>query len=434
MSTTRRWLKFLVLTLAALVAFAAPAFALDKVTLKGNRVLEGTITKEGEGFIWFEYMIGQMKHTELITSDQIVKIERDAAATTATTAAPAPTAATTGGSTPAAPAAEPVKQEPAAPATGSSPGATRIAFISLEDTVGSHLNADALKHSVELIEGEKPDIIVLVFFSPGGALAEVQPLSDYIHEEMKKKYRVVGWIRSAISAASLTAFNLEELYMMKEGNIGGTVAYIPGAGGGGNKAISGADLERVLKMGEEISKRGKRNPLIMRAMQVFMDLSCDIDSDGVITWREDTEGQYVVNTEDRILTLNSDSALKFGVSKGTADTKQELARLMGVPEWVEVGPKADQYQQEFRENVHDAQTRAGELMAKLEMAMRAAESSGGDPKERNLYVGRARRVLDEMQSLIRQAPSLEKYSQFNKDFFEAMRKRLKEMTAVPERR
>jgi len=290
------------------------------------------------------------------------------------------------------------------------------------------ISANSGEEGLAKAKAQKPDVIVLVVDSGGGALVEVQPLSDLIHEELKKDYRVVGWIKSAISAASLTIFNCEEIYMMREGNVGGTVAFIPGAGGGGNKAIDGADLEQVLAAGEEISKRGNRNPLIMRAMQQFMVLSADIDENGQVIWYEGDQGKYLVNPEDRILTLNSIDAEKFGISKGTADTKAELVRLMGIKEWVEVGQKADEDQRAFRDNVRKVRARIGTIQAEYTLAVGAAGSAQNE-KERGRYVGRARSILGELRSLVRRAPSVELYMGLTKEFFEDREEELRKLLA-----
>lgn len=415
---TLRSIMHALAALALCLILAAPALALDRITLRNGKVVEGEITKESDGVVFINVLIGKLRHPEIYTADQILRIERnvDAAAdTNIATTAPA-----------GLPKTAPAEQKPASPEP-SSGGPTRVTFISLEEMVGPYLNADALQRSVDLAKPDKPDIIVLVINSGGGALAEVPPLSEFIHDKMKKEYRVVGWIRSAISAASLTVFNCEEIYMMREGNVGGTVAYVPGGSGGGNKAIEGTDLERVLKLGELISKRGKRNPLIMRAMQIFMELSADIDENGNVTWYEGTRGRHIVNPEDRILTFNSVDAEKYKVSKGTADTKEELLRLMGVKEWVEVGQKADQYQQEFRANVRKFSALAEKTLSEFDLAMSAANGAGADEKLRNMYIGRARARLQELQSAVRKAPSYEKYSQFNKEWFEEMYERLRKM-------
>lgn len=386
----RLW-TLLALALAVGLGAAQPAQA-DTLYLNDGRVLEGRVEREGEGFIYFVIVAGGIEHMELFTTAQIKKLERD----------------------------EDAPEKPANPSGAQAnsnvsartipDGATRVTFISLEEMVGPFLNADALRHSVELVKDEKPDIIVLVVNSGGGALTEVQPLSDLIHKELKKDYRVVAWIRSAISAAAMTSLNCEEIYMMREGNIGAAVAFMQT--GSGTKALEGEELEQVLVLGERISSRGKRNPLILRAMQVWMELSCDIDENGIVTWYDNLNGKYIVNPKDRILTLNAVDAEKYGLSRGTADTKEELARLMGLTEWVEVGFKADEYQQQFRANVKTAQARANELMARYNLALQAAGGAGGAR-----YVGQARQIINELRGLVRRAPSMETYNGLTKEWF-----------------
>jgi len=387
-----RAFRAVVIAAVALMALVAPAVA-DTLHLKDGRVLEGRVSSEGDGYVYFVIKVGSIEHTELFARDQIDKIERSE------DVAGNPTNARATGQ----------KQ-----ARAVSPGATKVAFISLRDEVGLFMNAGALRRSVELAAKAEPDIIVLVVNSPGGALLEVEKLSDVIHKEMKKNYRVVAWIESAISAAAMTSFNCEEMYMTDQGNIGAAVAFVQ-TGPGQTQAAQGADLEQILALGAELSRRGKRNPLILRAMQVFMDLSCDIDDNGIITWRDDDKGEYVVNRKERILTLNSIDSVKYGVARGIANSKDELMKVMGVTEWAEVGQAGEEYQQQFRKNVATVQARTNELLAKFDLALQAA--SGGDQDTRNRFIGRARNYLRELQSLVRQAPSFEEYTIFKPEWF-----------------
>ena len=66
------------------------------------------------------------------------------------------------------------------------------------------------------------------------------------------------------------------------------------------KAMEGEGLQWVLSIGEMLSKRGGYNPLLMRAMQILMPLSCDIDADGNVVWKEGTGGQFLVNPEGAV--------------------------------------------------------------------------------------------------------------------------------------
>lgn len=409
-----RRLKPFVMALALALAALVPSISASAaaVHFKDGKVVEGRIVKEGETFVILMVKVAGIEKRETFTKDEIKKIVRDEEVKAEEK--PGDAAAID-------PPAEKLKSNANIPA-----GATKIAFISLEEMVGPFLNADALLHSVSLLdelpENERPDIVVLRINSGGGALSEVEPLSDAIHKKIKPKYRVVAWIESAISAASMTGLNCEEIYFMKEGNFGGTVAFSM-TGPGQAKAMDGEGLQWVLSVGEMLSKRGGYNPLIMRAMQILMPLSCDIDADGNVIWKEGTGGQYLVNPPDRILTLNSTDALKFKLSRGTADTKEELAKLMGCKEWVEVGPQADQYQVEFREAVKEAQARTGELLNKMNIAIQYGEA------------GKARTFLNELRSIARRAPSMAKYGDppLTKEWFEDVEKQLRKIIDAQEK-
>lgn len=400
------------------------AFALDTVTLKDGTVLEGTIEREGDGFVYLLMKIGAVENRRLILREDIKSIERDAeAATNTETARPATNK----------PGASPRKGD-----TGTTipDGAAKVAFISLgdppdKDMVGPFMNADALEHSIELLnempDETRPDIVVLKINSGGGALFEIQQLSDVIEEEIKPKYQVVAWIESAISAAAMTAYTVEDIYFMSKGNFGAATGFR--MVGGRAEAVEGEQLEQVLYMMELIAERGGHNPLVMRAMQVEQELSADIDENGVVTWRPDLEGEYVVNPKDRILTFNSQDATRFKFAKGVADSKSELMQLIvGDREWVEVGQQADEYQHEFRDNVFLAQTEINELATKLNLEMQAAQRSRGDENALGRHAGAARRYLAQIRSWVRKAPSLEVYAGWTPERFREVEEQIRDFT------
>lgn len=380
-TTFRKFLQFVLTTALLLTPVSAMA---DTLYLKDGRVLEGTVEREEEGFVFFVIEVGGIRDSRLFPREEILRIERDKD--------------TPGANTPAKPETKP-GSDPSARQKAIDAGAIKIAFITLgdppNDMVGPFMNADALEESIELLEDDEPDIVVLWINSGGGALFEVQPLSDVIEKTIKPKYRVVAWIESAISAAAMTATTCEEMYFMSRGNYGAAVAF--SQEGGTLASVQGEELEQILRFGEELSRRGNRDPLILKAMQKRMPLSCDIDANGVVTWREDTSGEYVVSPATQILTLNAVDAQKYRVSGGIADTKDELAKLLGAPEWVEVGQDANDYQVEFRENVAKANVEVGKLMAQMQIALQNGQAA------------RARRYLGEMRSWARRAPSLVTY-------------------------
>ena len=60
---------------------------------------------------------------------------------------------------------------------------------------------DQLERSIPMLEEEKVEIVVFRVNSGGGALSEIQKISDVIECKYKPKFRVVAWIESATACA-----------------------------------------------------------------------------------------------------------------------------------------------------------------------------------------------------------------------------------------
>ncbi len=372
---TRILQRALLAFIAAAAFCVAPAFA-AKVQMKDGRVLEGRIEREGDSFLYLVVRVGDIEHTEFILKSNVESIERDAEA----------------------PAKDPVAK-PGDPTSKTSArtgeDVVRVAFISVGDgqqmdMVGPYVNAGRLKAAIDELKDDEPDIVVLKFNSGGGYVAEVEPLSDAIHEYIKPKYTVVAWIQSAISAAAMTSLTCENIYFMSKGNFGAATAFSSGPGGA--RAAEGEDLEQYLYMMERISERGGYSPLIMRAMQIEQELSADIDSNGVVTWRPDLKGRYIVNPTGKILTFNANDAVKYAFADGVADTKEDLVRqIVGDKEWVEVGQDADAFAVRTREETFRAELEIVELFQKIQIA-----DNAGD-------LQKVRRYLNDLRSWARRA-------------------------------
>ncbi len=376
----------------ALVVLALPAWAADKVHLKDGRVVEGTIIREEQGHVWIKGKIG----TQYFGPDQVAKIERDAGDVSGE-AANKP--------------AEKKKEAPAARAAG----VPRAAVISLGDRdnhmVGVYLSAQILKEAVPLLQEEQVDVVVLRVSSGGGYTFEVQRLSDAIEYDLKPHFRVVAWIESAISAAAMTAHACEEIFFMREGQYGACTEF-----SGALVATKDRPLEERLFQMEKISEqRGKYDTRIMKAMQIMEPLSCTIDERGEVHWYQDLSGEHIVNGEGRILVFNSKQAEQFHFSKGTADTVEELAPLLGYQEVEWVGEhvrglpypvcKAEKRTREFRKRTATDEKNLQMYFDNYTAAVGMAEGAA-DRKDRGKWVSIARGWLDKIDNTVKNNQNL----------------------------
>lgn len=299
-----------------------------------------------------------------------------------------------------------------------------------KDMVGVFMTAEILKRMIPLLEEEKIDIVVLRFYSGGGALIEIKPLSDTIHFEYKKRFKTVGWIESAISAAAMTAHCIEDIYFTSQGNYGGCTGF-----SGRLNAMKGRGLEEVLIMMEEFSERGGKPKQIMRAMQIDSgadvgqrlqisppdgSLSANIDENGDVTWFQDTtSGKYLVNPTAggavRVLTFTSEQAEKFKFSRGTADTLDELTSKMGYKEIEWVGEKvknslwpickAEKINMAFRAKTFKDQELFQSYLRNYRFNIGAAQGEQ-DRQARGPYINKARQELENIKRMVKNNPNL----------------------------
>lgn len=381
-------------------------FALDRVTLNDGRVIEGEIARELNGSVWVKTADGL---TQFYAASDVLKIERDVD----TEEAEAPSSPTVTDPAPAVDSAKPKKERER---RAVSPGAPRAAVLSYGDAdkgqgmVGTYITAQSLREIIPLLEEENIDIVVFRINSGGGAVLEMEPLSDVLHNEYKPRFRTVAWIDYAISAASLTPHTLSEHYFMKRGAYGGNTAWF-----GALQAVQGRGLEDILYFAELISERGGHDPRIIRAMQIMDPLSVDLDENGRVTaMYQNEDGEVVINKPNRVLALTSDTAQQIGFADGIADTLDELGKAMGLTEVEWVGDdvegvawpvsKAEKYLRSFREQTARDEQSINQYFDGYNVAVGLARGVPVD--DRGKFIGFARRSLNSIIRMVDNNPRL----------------------------
>lgn len=399
----------------------SPTFAADVLHLKDGKVLEGKVSREMNGYVWFTWMVGDIEKTEMFAPNLISKLEKDSHEPPK--AAPATKPETKPAATPnTKPSAPTTDAKPATPAVAAAPSASRMgsapraAIISLgegrNNMVGVFFTADSLRRIIPALEEEHIETVVFRINSGGGLALELQPLSDVIHNEYKPKFRVAAWIESAISAAAMTSHCIEEIYMMPQGNYGGCTMFRPDGQGGGI-AAKDRELEEVLFQMEKISARGKHPKEIMRSMQIMEPLSCTIDENGDVHWYNNESGQFLVNPQDKVLTFDAKDAVKYKFARGIANDIDELGKAMGYTEVNWVGKqvpgvpypvcKAEEQIRSFRERVANDQKLTQTYFTEYGTAFAMAQ--GSPPEDRGKFIAKCKSALSKIERMVKNNPN-----------------------------
>jgi hypothetical protein len=418
--TVRTWTVAVVL--AVMLAIPTISFALDRIVLKaGNKVLEGTIVQEIDGNVFFKYVENGVEKQVRFTPDQILKIERNIdaskpaapAATPAAAAQPEKPTKTEGAPTAAAAAVGAAK--PSAPA---GPKTTKAAVITLGDRtngemVGVYFTAHALREAIPGLEKELGNdgtgVIVFRIYSGGGLGLEIDKMWDVIRNDYMKKFRCVAWIESAISAAAMTAHCMEEIYFTSQANYGACTGWY-----GNLVAVKGVGLQEYISKMQYISRLAGHEPLIMTAMQIQQPVSATVQPDGTMKfYDDDVSGDIIVNRKGEILTLTAESAAKIKFSKGTADSLEELTKLMGYQELQWIGDhvkgimwpvcKAERANMEFRKKTKHDEDRTNEYFRRYGTEVAFAESVARE--DRAKFVGKARQTLEKFKTMLKNNPA-----------------------------
>jgi hypothetical protein len=435
---------------ASIFCLGASMARADKLHLKDGRVLEGTVESEGDGFMYFKYKVGGIEQSTLFSSADITKLERDSATN------PVPSAPTPGKADKPAVTGKAEESKPAVAAAkpkASKDGkrVERLAILNfgppsswgkdprtreVESTVGVQISASAFKNAIPMLEKDGVTAVAVRINSGGGYLSELAKFHEVLQNDFKPRFRTVGWVESAISAAAMSPWVLEEFYMLPEGNIGACTGWY-----GRLQAMKGIELEVVLAMMEDASRKGGRDPKIMRSMQICCDrgeapLSADIDPvTGDVTWHQDVSGQFLLNPPNQILTFTAEQAVKFKFAKAIAATPEDLAHAMfGEHAEFEFGGKdaADYVDSNMIES-DTAEKHAIEVVIKYVRRIEEAAATQ-DRAERGALVGQARTFLHQLKRWCEKNPNLEQVlgnkigvEALDKEWFQIEEERLKNL-------
>lgn len=376
------------LSLLLLLTLAVSALADDVIVLKNGKTYHGEVLEETKDIVRMKVDVSGIIQTYVFWKDDVKTLTRNAVDEKTDNETNSPkTGAKTSDSKTGDQAAKPADLVN-----------KKVFVIPMHGGVGETFRQDKLKEAIDAARPFKPDVIVLEINSPGGALSEVYKLRDYI-SEVRDEFRIVVWIKSAISAAAMTSMMCREMYFMKEGHIGAATAWHMTSSGA--EALTGPGLDEWLNDAKDFSAAAGYDPKVTQAMIVnSFILTADVEElpDGerrVTFYDYYKEGAEVLCREGEILTLTASQALRYNISLGTVDDKEEFAHMLNLSGWVEVSDKGRKIMTEWEDTYN---------LAKIEITRLFNEWGNGAST-----IDDRIRVVRELMKWLRRAPQLNEF-------------------------
>ena len=270
-----------------------------------------------------------------------------------------------------------------------------VFVLPLKKTVGTYIRHEEMEAIAEEADKYGPgQIIVLILDTPGGSVTEMEKIHEVLMK-IKKRHRLVAWIKEAISAGCAIALHCDEIYFMKEGSAGAMTAY------SGQTALQGEQLQEWLRRAGDWAEAGGRKRYIAEAMiKASKLLSYDVDPDtGERTFYPDLSGEFVLSDEVNNLVFTSTQAVHSGFADGIADTEEELAELLDLPRWHETSDYGRKIARKWYDTVKLAERELPLLQARL----RYAGSGSGDQV---VILGKRIKILQEVIRWHDRAPNM----------------------------
>jgi hypothetical protein len=206
--------------------------------------------------------------------------------------------------------------------------------------------------------------LVLHISSGGGYVAEWQLIWQTI-QEIKKKHRVIAWVKTAISAAASTSLACTGIVFETSGALG-SITTLSSAG----ESSLAVQMRGVRELEEVLREGGYSKHFAMPFKLNAGLLSYDKDPEtGAVTFYPDVTGDHILSDSTHVLTIKAREAEDCGFAIGIADSREELAQVLDMGGWNEIGTGQemfDKWSRDCKACTNDIQ-RYGAKLQRLDM-------------------------------------------------------------------
>jgi len=339
-----------VITAPAVSAASTLAGDLDQIIFRDGRIIEGTIAEENDRTVSMFVVVGTIRSGKATVYDKadILSVIRGSAEGDA--------AELDEGD------ADPIDT----PRETAKPGAKVVYHIKLDGWFGKDINVTPLRQAVEAAKRYNPDYLLVEVDNRWERFGEdlgddranfdefsiADNLEPILRQDLQAHWsnppEVVVWVKNAMAGAAFIPFFSPNIYFSSNGRMGG-IGNLGGMfGSTGDKVVR--DKQESLRLGRAkgMANANGYDPRIMEAMTMKeYVLYYTMDGGRPVYYNEPIPGaelltddgkddnadsmpDQVRGTGNDVLTLRAELAQKLGISKGTADTVEDVLFYMGV--------------------------------------------------------------------------------------------------------
>lgn len=246
------------------------------------------------------------------------------------------------------------------------PAAKRVYVIELNGEFGYDISETPIRQAMRDARNQNADVVIVKIDAkweqgeeaplPDTAakfdeLFRAQKIMPIFGDEMAREWtqppRLVMWVKRAMGGPAFIPFISPEIYFANDGKMGGIGGIGTMLGGTGDEVVRQKQYSLRMARAEGFLIRGGYDPIVIRAMcqpgfllsyrmdagkPVFLERAPERPDEFALTSGEkgDSMQAIVRGTTTSVLTLNADTARAINISKGTADSLDDLIFQLGL--------------------------------------------------------------------------------------------------------
>ncbi len=302
--------------------------------------------------------------------------------------------------------------------------ATRFYIIPMSGQMGTDVNPEIYQKMEDDIRAADPDYIIIEMdcqdvgsspleFLPEAqeenkderglyAINEYREIASFFHTDLEDIPQVM-WIQDSFGFSSMVALSWENMYFKPEARLAGLGQLNSMFESFGDEDIQGKMREAHMALIRGFLEHGNYSPVLADAMCRPEFALSGTWKGRQVDWSLNNRGEYIVdNSDEHTTSFTAKTAENLCLSKGTADSVEDLVLLMGVREYTIVGEKGEQIFNKYSEDWRRSYERCLDYWN--EYGKFSNWASGGDALK---YLGQAKKQLERILAAMNRYKAVE---------------------------